>query len=106
VREQRAFVNAASLLETALDPRELLRGLQAIERDLGRTPSYRWGPRAIDLDILAYDSIALDEPDLVIPHPRLWERAFALLPLAEIDPSFARALEALDPAALAEVVPL
>jgi 2-amino-4-hydroxy-6-hydroxymethyldihydropteridine diphosphokinase len=106
VREQPDFVNAAALVETALAPRELLRALQAIERGLGRTATYRWGPRVIDLDILAYDALAVDEPDLVLPHPRLRERAFALVPLAEIDPSFAAALESLDPASLAEVVPL
>jgi len=89
------FVNAAALLETSLDPRALLAALQAIERALGRLPARRWGPRAIDLDILAYDDLELSEPDLVIPHPRLLERAFALGPLAEIDPSYQAAFERL-----------
>lgn len=91
VANQPEFVNAAALLETWLEPRELLARLKAIELALGRVPTYRWGPRAIDLDILLYDDVALAEPDLVIPHARLFERAFALGPLAEIDSAFERA---------------
>ncbi len=106
VAGQPPFVNAAALLETALTPRELLRELQRLERELGRTRTYRWGPRAIDLDILAYDDLELREADLVIPHERLHERAFALVPLAEIDPSFESARSRLGEAALAEVSPL
>jgi 2-amino-4-hydroxy-6-hydroxymethyldihydropteridine diphosphokinase len=88
-------VNAAALLETSLEPHALLAALQEIERAIGRVPTHRWGPRAIDLDILAYDDLELAEPDLVIPHPRLLERAFALGPLAEIDPSYRDAYERL-----------
>ena len=79
---QPEFVNAAALLETSLEPRALLAALKKIEGELGRVPAKRWGPRAIDLDILAYDDVEMDEPDLVLPHPRLLERAFALVPLA------------------------
>ncbi len=86
------FGYAAALLETALGPHELLAALKALERRLGRVPRERWGAREIDLDILAYDELALREPDLELPHPRLLERAFALVPLAEIDPAYAGAL--------------
>jgi 2-amino-4-hydroxy-6-hydroxymethyldihydropteridine diphosphokinase len=95
VREQAPFVNAAALLETVLPPRDLLGALKAIEAELGREPTYRWGPRVIDLDILAYGDLRVEEPDLVIPHPRLTERAFALVPLAEIDAAFIAARDAL-----------
>jgi 2-amino-4-hydroxy-6-hydroxymethyldihydropteridine diphosphokinase len=95
VRDQPDFINAAALLETVLEPRALLVALKEIERKMGREPTERWGPRAIDLDILAYDDIEIHEPDLTIPHERLFERAFALAPLAEIDPSFRAALERL-----------
>jgi len=95
VREQPDFVNAAALLETALAPRALLAELKEIERRMGREPAERWGARMIDLDLLAYDDLELEEADLVVPHERLFERAFALAPLAEIDPSFRAALERL-----------
>jgi 2-amino-4-hydroxy-6-hydroxymethyldihydropteridine diphosphokinase len=88
VTGQPDFVNAAVLLDTWLEPRELLVRLKGIEIELGRVATYRWGPRVIDLDILTYDDLVLDEPDLVIPHARLFERAFALGPLAEIEPAF------------------
>lgn len=95
VREQPPFVNAALALETGLAPYELLAALKQIERDLGRVATFRWGPRAIDLDILAIDGVELDEADLTIPHARLFERAFALVPLAEIEPAFAPPRDAL-----------
>jgi|ERR1700693_1009863 len=95
VRRQSDFVNAAALLETALAPRLLLAALKEIERRMGREPAERWGPRIIDLDILAYDDLELEEAELVVPHERLFERAFALAPLAEIDPSFRAAFERL-----------
>lgn len=95
VADQPDFVNAAVSLETERPPRALLDALKALEIRLGRHESYRWGPRTIDLDILAYDALSLREPDLVIPHERLRERAFALAPLAEIDASFAAAYDAL-----------
>lgn len=84
--EQPDFVNAAAALETALAPRALLAGFKRIERELGRRPAERWGPRAIDLDLLAYGEAVIDEPDLVVPHPGIAERNFVLLPLAEIAP--------------------
>jgi len=103
VRAQADFVNAAALVETELEPHALLAALKALERRLGRRPTYRWGPRVIDLDILAYDEARIDEADLVLPHPRLRERAFALVPLAEIDPAFAAARDALGARELAGI---
>ena len=106
VREQADFINAAALLETQLGPEELLAALQRLETELGRVATYRWGPRVIDLDILAYDDVVVALAYLVVPHPRLFERAFALVPLAEIDPGYAAARDRLGPEALAEVQPL
>lgn len=101
--DQPDFCNAAAIVETKLSPHELLLRLQALERALGRTPSERWGPRAIDFDILFYDEVRINEPGLQLPHPRLMERAFVLVPLAEIDPRFAPAAAALPPAERASV---
>jgi 2-amino-4-hydroxy-6-hydroxymethyldihydropteridine diphosphokinase len=104
VRAQAPFVNAAVLLDTELEPRELLAALKGIETRAGRTATYRWGPRVLDLDILTYDDRRVEEPDLCIPHPRLNERAFALVPLAEIDSRFVGARDALPPGERAGVV--
>jgi 2-amino-4-hydroxy-6-hydroxymethyldihydropteridine diphosphokinase len=86
VEDQPAFVNLCIAVETAMTPRALLARAQAIERALGRERSSerRWGPRPVDIDLIAYDDLALNEPDLKLPHPRLFERAFVLVPLAEI----------------------
>jgi 2-amino-4-hydroxy-6-hydroxymethyldihydropteridine diphosphokinase len=80
------FINLAIAVETTLGPRELLARAQDIELQLGRDRAHekRNGPRTADIDILAYDDLTLDEPNLTLPHPRLFERAFVLLPLAEI----------------------
>ena len=69
-------------------PRDLLARAQEVERALGRDRAHekRWGPRTADIDIIAYDDLTLDDPDLTLPHPRLFERAFVLVPLAEIAP--------------------
>ena len=85
---QPRFVNAVAALETELTPRELLRGLLAIEQEFGRDRSagIANGPRTLDLDILLFGDIEISEQDLEIPHPRLAERAFVLTPLAEIAP--------------------
>jgi 2-amino-4-hydroxy-6-hydroxymethyldihydropteridine diphosphokinase len=101
--DQPPFVNAALTLETALDPDALLAALKALERALGRVASVRWGPRAIDLDILDYEGERRHDAALTIPHARLLERAFALVPLAEIEPAFAAARDALPPDDLAAV---
>jgi len=82
--DQPAFLNVCALIETRLAPHELLAALKTIERDLGRVKNERWGPRAIDIDILFYGDAEIDDPDLVIPHRELRNRAFVLAPLAEI----------------------
>lgn len=85
---QPRFVNAVVALETSLSPRELLQGLLAIEQDFGRDRSagIANGPRTLDLDILFFGNLIIDEPELLIPHPRFAERAFVLVPLNEIAP--------------------
>jgi 2-amino-4-hydroxy-6-hydroxymethyldihydropteridine diphosphokinase len=84
--DQGDFVNAVAEVETHLGPRELLSRVKAIEDRLGRRPGPRWGPREIDIDILLYGNEVVKEDDLVIPHPCLCERAFVLVPLAELAP--------------------
>ncbi len=84
--EQPDYVNAVAMLETDLPPRALLGRLLEIERRHGRQRSFRDAPRTLDLDILLYDQRTVNEPGLHIPHPRMHERAFVLLPLAEIAP--------------------
>ncbi|OLC53678.1 MAG: 2-amino-4-hydroxy-6-hydroxymethyldihydropteridine diphosphokinase [Chloroflexi bacterium 13_1_40CM_4_68_4] len=86
--DQPAFLNAAVLIDTDLSPRQLLDALLAIELALGRDRSVgrRWGPRAIDLDLLLYEDRVEDGDELVLPHPRLHDRGFVLVPLAEIAP--------------------
>jgi 2-amino-4-hydroxy-6-hydroxymethyldihydropteridine diphosphokinase len=81
------FINAVAQVATTLSPQQLLAELQQIELAAGRQRPYRNAPRSLDLDILLYGDIALDTPTLVIPHPRMWERAFVLLPLAQIAPA-------------------
>ena len=103
VEDQPPFINAALALDTALDPDALLAAVKKLEAELGRVASYRWGPRAIDIDILDYDGVRRTDPVLTIPHARLAERAFALVPLAEIDPAFAAARDALPQADVAAV---
>ncbi|MGA8097123.1 MAG: 2-amino-4-hydroxy-6-hydroxymethyldihydropteridine diphosphokinase [Candidatus Cybelea sp.] len=98
------FLNAVVLLKTELAPRELLDRLRGAEQRLGRTARERWGPREIDLDLLLYDDLEIDEPDLRVPHPQLRERAFVLVPLAEIDDRFESLRDALDASELAGVV--
>ena len=86
--DQPRFLNGAAALETTLTPRELLDRLLEVERALGRERTGpRFGPRTIDLDLLLYGDERIDEPGLRVPHPRLHERAFALEPLAELDPA-------------------
>ncbi len=87
-RDQPQFLNMVCLGETSLEAAQVLTRTQAIEVALGRTPSFRNAPRPIDIDILFYDSLCLDQTNLTIPHPRLRERAFVLVPLAEIIPTF------------------
>jgi len=86
--EQARFINACIEIETGLDPHALMFTLHKIEKKFGRDRAHekRWGPRTLDLDLIAYDEVAIDKPELTLPHPRLFERAFVLVPLAEIAP--------------------
>lgn len=88
---QGLYFNAAALLETTLPPRELLRRLQAIEHQFGRVRVVRWEERTLDLDLILFGGLVIDEPGLSVPHPRFAGRRFVLAPLAEIAP------EAVDP---------
>ncbi|HET7521963.1 MAG TPA: 2-amino-4-hydroxy-6-hydroxymethyldihydropteridine diphosphokinase [Bacillales bacterium] len=83
---QEKFLNMAAKVSTTLTPNELLDVISHIERELGRKRAVRWGPRTIDLDILLYDRLHIKTERLQIPHPRMCERAFVLIPLAEIAP--------------------
>lgn len=82
--DQPAFLNMVVRAETGLEPKPLLKYLKQLEARLGREKSVRWGPRLIDLDILFYDDLVIDTPPLIIPHPRLHERAFVMVPLADV----------------------
>ena len=85
--DQPAYLNACCRLETALPPPALHAAVKAIEQKLGRRPSSRrWGPRPIDIDLLVYEDVVVETPELQVPHPRLAERAFVLVPLAELAP--------------------
>ncbi len=86
VTEQPRFLNMVVVGETELDAPALLQFLKTIERELGRTAGIRYGPRVIDLDILFYDRDLIRTPDLIVPHPRLAERRFVLVPLADLAP--------------------
>jgi 2-amino-4-hydroxy-6-hydroxymethyldihydropteridine diphosphokinase len=88
---QPPFINLCIAVETSLAPRDLLARAQEVELALGRDRAHekRWGPRTADIDIIAYGNLAVDELGLTVPHPRLFERAFVLLPLAEIAPDLA-----------------
>lgn len=85
---QGPYLNAAALIETTLAPRELLLAMLELERSRGRErrTSERWGPRTLDMDLLLFDDLMIDEPGLKVPHPRLHERRFVLAPLSEIAP--------------------
>jgi len=106
------FLNAAVRLETELSALDLLKRLKSLERGLGRTQAERWGPRVIDLDLLFVVGQSLNEPDLVVPHPGLAERAFALAPLLDVLPEaadprsgepYSRTLERLSRAGIREI---
>jgi 2-amino-4-hydroxy-6-hydroxymethyldihydropteridine diphosphokinase len=78
------YLNAVIEVETTLSPRELLRACLDVEQAMGRVRAERWGPRVVDVDVLTFDDERIDEPDLVVPHPRMHERAFVLVPLLEL----------------------
>ncbi len=85
--DQPNFLNAVAQVDTDLPPRQLLWNLQLIERRLGRERTRRWGPRTIDLDLLLYGDLVIEEDDLRVPHPEMIRRAFVLVPLVELDPT-------------------
>ena len=109
VTEQPDFINAVAMLRTSRTPRQLLSDLLDIERHAGRNRradgSDRWGPRTLDLDLLLYGAEVIDEPGLHVPHPRLHERAFVLVPLAEIAPDLSIPRVGLVRQALARMAP-
>ncbi|MGH6818084.1 MAG: 2-amino-4-hydroxy-6-hydroxymethyldihydropteridine diphosphokinase [Methylovirgula sp.] len=84
--DQPPFANACALARTRLDPTQLLAAVKKVEADMGRRKTVRWGPRLIDIDILFYGDMPLATPELVLPHKELFNRAFVLVPLAEIAP--------------------
>jgi 2-amino-4-hydroxy-6-hydroxymethyldihydropteridine diphosphokinase len=88
VENQPPFINCCASVETSLTPHGLLAHAQAVEGAFGRdrAKEQRWGPRPLDIDLIAYDDVTMSEPDLTLPHPRLFERAFVLVPLADIAP--------------------
>jgi 2-amino-4-hydroxy-6-hydroxymethyldihydropteridine diphosphokinase len=85
-KDQAPFANACALARTPLDPESLLKRVKAIEEEMGRTATVRWGPRLIDIDILFYGGETRMSRDLILPHKELFHRAFVLVPLAEIAP--------------------
>ncbi|MBE9096420.1 2-amino-4-hydroxy-6-hydroxymethyldihydropteridine diphosphokinase [Tychonema sp. LEGE 07203] len=82
------YINACAILEAALEPKQLLAALLEIEIKFNRIRREKWGPRTLDLDLLLYDDLILETPTLTLPHPRMLERAFVLVPLAEIAPDW------------------
>jgi 2-amino-4-hydroxy-6-hydroxymethyldihydropteridine diphosphokinase len=82
------YINACAILEVALEPQQLLATLLEIEIKFNRIRGEKWGPRTLDLDLLLYDDLILETPTLTLPHPRMTERAFVLVPLAEIAPDW------------------
>ncbi len=86
VTEQPRFLNMVVEVEAEGTPRDLLALAKRIERELGRKRRRRWGPREIDIDVLIFDDETVDDDDLKVPHPRMWERAFVMAPLAELAP--------------------
>jgi 2-amino-4-hydroxy-6-hydroxymethyldihydropteridine diphosphokinase len=84
--EQDAYLNAVAAIDTDLAPHALLALALRIEGDEQRVRAERWGPRTLDVDVLLFDDLTLEDPDLVIPHPRMWERGFVLAPLRDVAP--------------------
>jgi len=86
--DQADFTNSVICGDTKLEPLELLKFTQSIEEEVGRIRRFRWGPREIDIDIIFYDDMIIDEKNLTVPHPRFTEREFVLKPLIDITPNF------------------
>ncbi|AST57825.1 2-amino-4-hydroxy-6-hydroxymethyldihydropteridine diphosphokinase [Thermoanaerobacterium thermosaccharolyticum] len=89
-KEQGKFLNAVVQTKTELKPHELLKVINTVEKELGRERLIRWGPRTIDIDILLYGDVTINDDDLKIPHERMWERAFVLVPLNDIAPNIVK----------------
>jgi 2-amino-4-hydroxy-6-hydroxymethyldihydropteridine diphosphokinase len=104
VVDQPRFLNLVCLVTTQLPPEELLVQLKSIEHQLGRVAGPRFGPRVIDIDLLFYDELILESPSLTVPHPRISERAFVLLPLCELVPALEHPVLHIEIAALAQAV--
>src|SRR5436189_377924 len=85
--DQPPYLNAVIRTETQAAPQEVLAAANRVEAALGRTREVRWGPRTIDVDVLLYDDLRHDDPELTVPHPRMTERAFVVLPLLDVDPA-------------------
>jgi 2-amino-4-hydroxy-6-hydroxymethyldihydropteridine diphosphokinase len=86
ITEQARFLNQVLEVEWPRSARDLLAAMKNVLQQGGRTPTYRWGPREIDVDILLFGDQRIDEPDLQVPHPRMWERDFVMRPLGELRP--------------------
>ncbi len=106
ITDQPAFLNAAVTGITQLEPLPLLWALKNLERDIGRTPTFRFGPRVIDIDIIFYDDVVFETPELTIPHPRVFERDFVLKPLSDIAPTWKHAKLGKTVAELLEALPI
>ncbi|ORX23281.1 2-amino-4-hydroxy-6-hydroxymethyldihydropteridine diphosphokinase [Thermoanaerobacterium sp. PSU-2] len=89
-KEQGKFLNAVAKVKTELKPHDLLKVVNSVEKELKRERTVRWGPRTIDIDILLYGDLVVDNDDLKIPHERMWERAFVLIPLNDIAPDITK----------------
>jgi 2-amino-4-hydroxy-6-hydroxymethyldihydropteridine diphosphokinase len=98
--DQDWYLNTVAEVKTSLEPQQLLEALLDIEIRLGRVRTVRWGPRIIDLDLLLWDGVRISSPELILPHPRMTERAFVMVPLAELAPDLV--LEGKTAAALAK----
>jgi len=105
VTDQPAFLNAAAVGEAKLEPLILLRAMKQLESDLGREPTFRYGPRLLDIDIIFYGDRELKTPELTLPHPRLAEREFVLRPLADIAPDWLHPVTGLTIAEMLALVP-